>query len=199
MGDVTFAVLADQGHRNSLGAEGGVALPSGCKYVPQCLIDLRIAGREASADVRQDVARIKNGSPGGSGVNDTPALIDETQAGVKSIERIGECRGLRKLQIEYSGNKDRAANVRSDQPHVMTRFVIDEAVALVAEDPEHGHAGCRPVENGADEVDEALRPSPFPIESSRSEFIVRHQIGSRDRLFDLCEKVSHGGRIYLSK
>ena len=81
----------------------------------------------------------------------------------------------------------------------MTRFVIDEAVALVAEDPEHGHACCRPVENGADEVDEALGPSPFPIETGRSEFIVRHQIGSRDRLFDLGEKVSDGGRINLSK
>ncbi len=125
-------------------------------------------------------------------MNDTPALIDEIQAGVKPIERIGECPGLRNLQIEQSGNDDRAANVRNDQPHAMTRFVIDEAVALVAEDPEHGNAGGRFVENGADEVDKALGPSPFLIKSGLGEFIVRHQIGSRDRLFDLGEKVFRG-------
>src|SRR5882757_9243720 len=199
MGDVTLAIPADQRHRDSLGAEGGVALASGDKYISQGLVDLRIAGRKAPADVIQDVARIENGLAGGIGVDDTPARIDETQAGVKPIERIDECPGLRSPEIEHPGNHDRAANVRSDQPHAMTRFVIDEAVALMAEHPEHGHACCRSVEGGTDEVDQALRPSPFLIDCGSSEFIVRHQVGSRDRLFDLCEKVSHCGWIYLSK
>src|ERR1700682_2140740 len=199
MGDVALAVPADQRYCDSLGAEGSVTLFNGRKYPPQCLIDLRIAGHKASADVMQDVARIENGLPGGIGVNETSTRIDETQAGVKPIERIGECRGLRNPEIEHSGNHDRAANVRSDQPHAMARFIVDEAVAFMAKDPEHGHAGRRSVENGAHEVDEALRPSPFLIESGRCEFIVRHQVGSDDRLFDLCEKVSHCGRIYLSK
>jgi len=52
---------------------------------------------------------------------------------------------LRKLQIEHSGNQNRAANVRSDQPHAMTRFVIDEAVGARAEDPNMATlvAACR--------------------------------------------------------
>src|SRR5882724_9274815 len=162
MGDVALAVLADQRYC------GCVTLFCGRKYLPQCLIDLRIAGHKASADVMQDVARIENGLPGGIGVNETSTRIDETQAGIKPIERIGECPGLRNPEIEHSGNHDRAANVRSDQPHAMARFIVGEAVALVAEDPKHRHAGCRSVENGAHEVDEALGPSPFLIESGRN-------------------------------
>ena len=168
MGDVTLAVLPDQRYCDSLGTEGCVTLFSGRKYLPQCLIDLRIAGHKASADVMQGVARIENGLPGGIGVNETSTRIDETQAGIKPIERIGECPGLRNPEIEHSGNHDRAANVRSDQPHAMARFIVGEAVALVAEDPKHRHAGCRSVENGAHKVDEALGPSPFLIESGRN-------------------------------
>ena len=199
MGDITLAILADQRHRNSLGAESCVALSSGRKYLSQCLVDLRVARREAAADVAKDVARIENGLSGGIGVNNTPALIDETQAGVKPIERIGECPGLRDPEIEHSGNQDRPANVRRDQPHAMTRFVVDEAIALMAEHPEQSHACCRSVENGAHEVDKALGMSPFPIERGRREFIVGHQVGSRDRLFDLSEKVSHCGGINWPK
>src|SRR5882724_3091412 len=199
MGDVTLAVLPDQRYCNSLGAEGCVALPSGRKYLSQCPVNLCIASRKAPTDVIQDAARIENGLPGGIGMNDTPARIDQIQAGVKPIERISECRGLRNPQIEHSGNHDRAANVRNDHPHAMTRFVIDETVALMAEHPEYDHAGCRFVENGAHEVDKALRPSPFLIKSGRNQFIVRYQIGGRDRLFDLSEKVPHRCWIYLSK
>jgi hypothetical protein len=198
MGDVTLAVLPDQRYRDSLGAEGRVALPSGRKYLSQRQVNLGIAGRKMPGGGIQDVARIENGLPGSIGVNDTPARIDKIQAGFEPIERIGECPGLRDLQIEHSGNYHRAANVRSDQPHAMTRFVIDEAVALMAEDPEHDHAGCRSVEHRTDEVDKPLRPSPFLIKSGRSEFIVWHQVGSGDRLFDLCEKVSGCGCMYLS-
>jgi hypothetical protein len=189
MGDVTLAVLARQRYCNSLGAEGCVALPGGRKYLSQCLVNLRIAGRKIPRGDIQDVARIENGTPGSVGVNDTPVLIDEIQAGVEPIERIGECPGLRNLLIEQPGNDDRAANVRNDQAHAVTRFVIDEAVALMAEDPEHGDAGGRFVENRAHEVDEALRPGPFLIKCGLGELVVRHQIGGRDRLFDLGEKV----------
>jgi hypothetical protein len=198
MGDVALAVRPDQRHCDSLGAKRCVALPSGCKYLPQRLVNLRVAGCKPSAGVMQDVTRIENGMPRRIGMNDTSVRIDEIQAGFEPIERIGECPGLRNAQIEHSGNQNRAANVRSDQAHAMTRFVIDEAVALMAEDPEHDHAGCRSVEHDTDEVDKPLRPSPFPIKSGRSEFIVRHQVGSRDRLFDLCEKVSRCGWTYLS-
>ena len=98
-------------------------------------------------------------------MNDTAACIDETHAGTETIERVGERRSLRGLQIERSSDQNRPADMGNDQPHPAPCFVIDDAVPLTAKDAEHGYAGCRFVENGIDAIDEALRPRPFPIKT----------------------------------
>jgi hypothetical protein len=43
------------------------------------------------------------------------------------------------------------------------RPVIDKAVSLVAEHAEYGRADCRPVENGAYEIDQALGLRPLTV------------------------------------
>src|SRR5205085_4377067 len=101
----------------------------------------------------------------GVGMNDAAAGIDETHAHAETIERVRERRSLRCLQIKHSSDQNRPADMRNDQPHPMPCFVINHAVSLTAEDTEQGCAGCRFVENGTDEIDETLRPHPFPIKS----------------------------------
>ena len=73
--------------------------------------------------------------------------------------------------------------------------LVNHAVPLAAEDAEQGCAGCRFVENGTDEIDEALRLDPFPIKSRLQEFGRRHQVRNRDGLIDLREKMSTRSRI----
>ena len=96
MGDIALAVLSGQRHGDPLGAEGRVALPRGCKDVPQGPIDLRIAGDQPPARGTQNIARAKKRMAGGIGVNETPVRIDEIHARTEPIERIDEGRDFRR-------------------------------------------------------------------------------------------------------
>lgn len=61
----------------------------------QCPVDRYVASREVRADFEQDIARIDNGLPGSIDVNETRVRVNEIQADVEPIERIGECGGFR--------------------------------------------------------------------------------------------------------
>ena len=138
MGDIALIVLADQRDRYPHRAERGIPLVGSGKYFTQCFINLRITGNKPAADGTQDITGADNGVPGGVGMNDTAARIDETHAHTKAIERVGERRRLRGLQVEHSSDQNRPADMGNDQPHPMPCFVINDAVSLAAEDAEHG-------------------------------------------------------------
>ena len=163
MGDIALAVLSDQRYGDPLGAEGGVALPRGRKDVPQGPVDLRIAGDQPPARGTQNIACGKNGMAGGIGVDEAPARIDEKHARSQPIERIDERRDFRRLELEHSANQHGTPDVRRDQTHLPARAVIDDAVSLVAEDSEDGRADRRPVDNGAQEIDDSLGLGPLTI------------------------------------
>ena len=57
----------------------------------------------------------------------------------------------------------------------------------------------RPVDNRAEEIDQALRLGPLTIQFGLGEFAERHQVGGRNRLFEVAEKVPLCGRIDLLK
>ena len=136
---------------------------------------------------------------GGIGVNETPGRIDQIHAGTKPIERIDEGRDFRRLELEHSADQHGAPDMRRDQPHLPARLVVDEAVSLVAEHSEDGRADRRPVDDRAQEIDEALGLGPLTIQFALGEFAERHQVGGRNRLFEVAEKVPLGGRIDLLK
>ena len=121
-------------------------------------------------------------------MNEAPFRVDEIHARAESIECIYECRDFRGLELKHPANQDGTPDVRSDQPHLPARPVIDNAVSLVAEHSEYGRADCSPVENGAYEIDEALRLRPLTIYFGLGEFFKRYQIGDRNRLLDVSEK-----------
>ena len=134
MGDIAFAVLSGQRHGDPLGAEGRVALPRGCKDVPQGPIDMRIAGDQPPAHGTENIARTKKRVAGGIGMNQAPGRIDQIHAGTEPIERIDEGRDFRRLELEHSADQYGAPDMRRDQPHLPARLVVDDAVPLVAED-----------------------------------------------------------------
>jgi hypothetical protein len=128
-------------------------------------------------------------------MNEPPFRVDEIHARAEPIERIYKCRDFRSLEFKHSADQHRTSDVRSDQPHLPARPVIDKAVSLVAEHPEYGRADCRPIEDGAYEIDEALRLRPLAIEFGLGKFFERYQVGGRNRLFDVAEKVRLCRRI----
>ena len=99
------------------------------------------------------------------------------------------------LELEHPVDQDGTPDVRRDQSHLPARPVVDQAVSLVAEHAEDGRADRRPVENSADEIDQALRPRPLTIQFGLAQFANRDQVGGRNRLLDVAEKVRLCGRI----
>ena len=57
----------------------------------------------------------------------------------------------------------------------------------------------RPVDDRAQEIDQALGLGPLTIQFALGEFAERHQVGGRNRLFEVAEKVPLCGRIDLLK
>src|SRR5262245_8224483 len=163
MGDVALAVLADQRHGNALDSQCGVALTRGRKDIPQRPLGSRIGGHQPPTNGTQDIPCGKNGAAGGIGVNEAPFRVDEIHSCAEPIEGIYKCRHFRSLELKHPANQDGTSDVRSDQPHLPARPIIDNAVSLVAEHSEYGRADCSPVENSAYEIDEALRLRPFTI------------------------------------
>src|SRR4029077_3895993 len=110
MGNIALVVLAEKRDRDPHRAERGIALAGSSKYFTQCLINLRIMGDKPAADGTQDITGADNGVPGGVGMNDTAARVDETRARTKAIERVGERRSFRALQVERSSDQNRPAD-----------------------------------------------------------------------------------------
>jgi hypothetical protein len=96
-------------------------------------------------------------------VNEAPFRVDEIHPRAQPIECIYKCRDFRSLELKHPANQHGASDMRSDQPHLPARPVIDNAVSLVAEHSEYGRADCSPVENCAYEIDEPLRLRPLTI------------------------------------
>jgi hypothetical protein len=128
-------------------------------------------------------------------VNEAPVRIDEIHARAESVEGIDECRDFAGLELEHPADQDGTPDVRSDQSHLPARPLIDKAVPLVAEHAEYRRAERRPVENRADEVDQALRLRPLTIQFGLAEFAKRDQVGGRNRLLDVSEKMRLCGGI----
>ena len=132
-------------------------------------------------------------------MNESPVRIDEIHARAKPIERIDECRDFRRLELEHSADQHGAPDMRSDQPHMPTRLIVDEAVSPAAEHSEDGRADRCPVDHRTQEIDQSLRLGPLTIQVGLGEFCERHQVGGRNRHFEVAEKVPLRGRIDLLK
>jgi len=85
------------------------------------------------------------------------------------------------LQVDDLGDEYGAPDMGNQQPHALARRVVDQAMPLVAKHAEHGGAGRRLLEGGADEVDKALRLRPFAVEARLEEFGIGQQIRRRHR------------------
>ena len=144
-------------------------LPAAGKISLSDCAALGLDGGELAARRAQDGALVQHGMAAGIGVHDAPGLVDQEHAGAEAVEGIGEGRGLGSLEIDRPADQHRAADVRDDEPHALARLVVDQAVALVAEDAEHGGARRRLVEHGADEVHQPLRPRPLLVEARLEE------------------------------
>src|SRR3954452_4522284 len=87
--------------------------------------------------------------------------------------------------------------MRHETPHASTRFVIHDAMALVAKDAEQGDARSRLVEHCTDEIDQGLRARPFTIEARLQKFLISNEICSRHRFADLGEVVTGRDNVEL--
>jgi hypothetical protein len=85
---------------------------------------------------------------GGVGMDHARARVDEEHAGAETVERIGECRHLDRLEIDHLADQHGAAQVRREQPQAPARVVVGNAIAFMAEDHEGGDAGRRSLERG---------------------------------------------------
>jgi hypothetical protein len=131
------------------------------------------------------------------GVNDPAPRVDQEHAGTDRVERIGERRGFRSLQVDDFADEYRTPDMRDDQPHPPPRLVVHKPVALVPEHAERGDAGERLVQDGADEIHQALGRGPFLVEAGLEELLVGHHVGGGDDLSDPGEEMAGGGRVYL--
>src|SRR5262245_39749950 len=131
------------------------------------------------------------------GVNDATCRIDEEQPGAETIEGIRECCSFRGLEVDHAADQHRAAYVRHNEPHWLARRIVDEPVALMSEDTEHGGACRRFIERGANKIHQALRLRPLFVNAGFGELVVRKKIGGAYWLTDLRKDVTGRGRVEL--
>jgi hypothetical protein len=108
-------------------------------------------------------------------VDDPPIGIDQEHAGAESIERVGECGGFRRLEIDDPADQHGPAKVRDEQPHALARRVVGKPVALVPEDDMAGLCRRRPLQNDMDIVDPALRLDPLLVQAGFEELVLRNE------------------------
>ena len=176
MGDVTLAVLSDERHRNSLDPQGGVALARRRRRHPAASAGPVHRRPPAVRRRTQDIARRPEWRGRRHWRGEAPFRGDEIHARAQPIEGIDEVATSPALNSNILSIRT-ARHVRRDQSHLPARPVVDQAVSLVAEHAEDGRADGRPVENGADEVDEALGLGPLTIKFPPAEFANRDQVG----------------------
>ena len=123
------------------------------------------------------------------GVNKTAADINQEGAGAKAVERILQRQRLGLVEIHGPADHHCAADMRHDHPHALARCVIGNAVPFVTEDAEHRDICPGLVDDGPDKVDEPLRPHPLLVELRPLEFLVRQEIGDRERPLEFAEVV----------
>ena len=130
---------------------------------PAGLLDLPIAGHQPPARGPQDIVRRKKGAAGGIGVEWRASA--STRYIPCSVHRAYRQRSdFGRLELEHPADQHRTPDVRSDQPHLPARPVIDAPVPFVAEHAEYGDADGRPVDNRAKEIDMAQRLRPLTIQ-----------------------------------
>ena len=113
-----------------------------------------------------------------------PSPSTRIDAGAQAVHRLRQRCRLVLLEADDLGNHRRTPDVRRDQAHAPACLLIDNAVPLMPEHPEHRGLGGRLLQKDADEIDQPLRLCPFPIETGLEEFVVGNEIGRRCRLFD---------------
>ena len=163
MGHVALAILSGQRHRDPLDAERGVALPRGGKDIAQSPINLCITRGEPPGRCSQNIARVQNGIACRIGVNETSTGIDEEHARAEPIERVNECRDFGGLELEHPADHDGTPDVRRDQPHLLARTIVHDAISLVAKDSEYGRTDRGPLNDRAQEIDKTLRLGPLKV------------------------------------
>ena len=122
-------------------------------------------------------------------MNEARFRVDQIHSRAESIERIDEGCELCRLELEHPADQHRTPDVRSDQPHLPARPVIDDAVSFVAEHSEDGDADRRALDHRGKEIDIAERLRPLTIQFGLGQFPERDQIGGCDRLFKVAKEV----------
>src|SRR5579863_7098779 len=130
-------------------------------------------------------------------MNDVALRVDEQQAVLEAVKRIGESRGFSCLQSDNPADQSCAAQVWGEKTHAPAHIVVDRAVALVPEHTEHRGACGSLVERDVQNVDEALRPAPFAIGARFKKFVIGKNIADRDRFFHLRKIMADRERIEL--
>ena len=82
-----------------------------------------------------------------------------------------------------------------DEPHAPARFVVGNAVALMAEHTEHGDTCHRLVEGRSNEINQPLGLGPFEVKPALHEFLVGNQINRGYRLIHFSKEMPSRGRI----
>src|SRR5512138_187481 len=161
MRDIAFAVSSAERHGDAPGAERHVALARGRKHLPQGPIGPCLAGDQTPADETENVAFSEKRVAGGIGVNQAPVRINQIHAGAEPIERVDEGCDLRRLELEHPADQYRAPDMRRDQPHLPARLVVDDPDSLVPEHAEYRRTDRRSLDDGTEEIGQALRLGPL--------------------------------------
>jgi hypothetical protein len=73
--------------------------------------------------------------------------------GAKTIKHLRRHGGFRLLEVDDLGDENCTPNMGNQEPHASARFLVGQAVALMAEHAVHCGAGRRFFQGGADDVD----------------------------------------------
>jgi hypothetical protein len=126
-----------------------------------------------------------------------PPASTRITAAPQTVESLGQHLRFVALKVDHLGDEHRALDMRRQEPHPAPRSFIDNAVPRVAEDAEHRGFPCRPFQGDADEIDQALRFSPFAIEAGLQELLVRNEVARRDWLVGIGKEA--GDRDWIER
>ncbi len=114
--------------------------------------------------------------------------IDEEHRRREPIDGVGKRRGLDAREIDDLADEDGTSEMRRQQREALARLAIDQPLALMTREGEHGHRQRRLLQRRLVGVDDALRLRPFVIDAAIQELVAAHLIVDRADLADLVAK-----------
>ena len=142
----------------------------------QRLVDLRIDRGQPAVDTTKEVTFVEHRAARCIAVYDQAIGVDQKDRGAQTVENIGESGRFGLAEIDDLAGPNRAPNMRHDETHAATHFIINHTARFVPHHAEIGAACCGFFQHGICRIDPALWLRPFPVEAPCPKLVIGNEI-----------------------